>query len=224
MNRAQQAANPSPGQGSPQQQAPAAGPTGPAATPKAPPASQDPAWPANNKPSPATVVWDSQGLRIQANNSSLDQILHDVAADTGATVDGMSQDERIFGEYGPGPARDVLSQILDGSAYNMIMIGDSGHGTPRQILLSSRTPGTAKSDAAHGGNTNEDSEVEEPPEPQPEPVQEQPQPQPQPQPIQNPFGGGMPPRSPQEIMQQMQQRQQQMQQQLQQQQQQQQQQ
>jgi hypothetical protein len=210
--------NPALGQIPVQPPAPAAAPTpaSPAPAPQTASGPQDPSWPVNNKPSPATVVWDSHGLRIAANNSSLDQILHEVATETGGTVDGLSQDERIFGDYGPGPARDVLSQILDGSGYNMIMIGDLGQGAPRQILLSSRTPADPKSAAARG-NSNQPAEAEEPPEPEPPPEPEQPQPQPQPQPVQNPFGGGMTPRSPQEIMQQMQQRQQQLQQQQQQQ-------
>lgn len=208
-----QPANPSQGQtsGSGAQQAPTAGQAAPAGASQVSPAAQDPSWPVNNEASPATVVWDSHGLRINANNSSLDQILHDVAADTGATVDGMSQDERIFGDYGPGPARDVLSQILEGSGYNMIMVGDLGEGAPRQILLSTRTKGGSLSAGAKNRSDDEAEEEASEPEPPPEPVQEQPQPQPQP--VANPFGGGAPPRSPQEIMQQMQQRQQQLQQQ-----------
>ena len=60
------------------------------------------------------MVWDSQGLKIDASNSSLAQILKDVATATGARWQGLEQDQRIFGSYGPGPARDVLTQLLDG--------------------------------------------------------------------------------------------------------------
>ncbi len=56
----------------------------------------------------------------------------------------MGQDQRIFGAYGPGPARDVLSQLLDGSGYNVLMIGDQGQGTPRRIVLSARPAGPAQ--------------------------------------------------------------------------------
>ena len=55
------------------------------------------------------MVWDSQGLRIEARNSSLQQILNDVSTATGAKVDGLGTDERVFGIYGPGQARDVLA-------------------------------------------------------------------------------------------------------------------
>ena len=92
----------------------------------------------NEHPSEATVVWNSQGLKIDASNSSLGQILKDVATATGARVQGLGQDQRIFGSYGPGPARDVLTQLLAGSGYNVLMVGDQGQGTPRQIVLSIR--------------------------------------------------------------------------------------
>ncbi len=175
-------------------------------TPAAPPA---PVWPINSHPSPASVVWDSQGLRIEASNSSLQQILHDVATATGAAVEGSVPDQRVFGDFGPGKARDVLSQLLQGTGYNILMVGDQGQGAPRQIVLSSRRGGNP-ADHTNGGalNNNDDdaaeNEVDEPLQPQPvlpatrpgfnqeEPVrtpqqmmQEQQQ-QPQPQPPQPP--------------------------------------
>ncbi len=105
------------------------------ATP-APAAPIAPNWPANDLPAQASVVWDSHGLLIVASNSSLAQILKQVSTETGVKVAGMGADERVFGTYGPGPARDVLSRLLDGSAYNVLMIGDQGQGAPRRIVLS----------------------------------------------------------------------------------------
>ena len=104
----------------------------------APPAPKPPNWPANDPPGPASVVWDSHGLAVAATNSSLAQILKEVSVDTGVKIEGFSRDERIFGTYGPGPARDVLSQLLDGTNYDVLMIGDQGQGTPRQVVLTLR--------------------------------------------------------------------------------------
>jgi hypothetical protein len=181
-------------------------PTAQAAPPVAPPAPKPPDWPANNHPASASVVWDSHGLRIDAENSSLAQILKDVSTATGAKVQGFSSDERVFGSYGPGKARDVLSQLLDGSAYNMIMVGDQEKGAPLQIVLSLRHAGAqpvvANSNAA---SSDEDADVDEQPQPQtppPQPVV----------PLRPGFGPGAPPRTPQQIMQELQQRQQQLQQ------------
>jgi hypothetical protein len=127
-----------------------------------------PHWPANDKPSDASVTWDSQGLRIEAENSSLQQILKDVSVATGAKVEGLTTDQRVFGDYGPGQAREVLSQLLDGSGYNVIMIGDQGEGTPRQIVLSSRnsTSAQAATPALPAAAGEEETEPEEQPQPE----------------------------------------------------------
>jgi hypothetical protein len=160
-----------------------------------------PIWPANDNPTQASVVWDSKGLLIEAKNSSLEQILKDFSTATGAKVEGLAADERVYGVYGPGQARDVLSQLLQGSSYNVMMVGDEGQGTPRRILLSARHAGDAHPAAA--GNqpsapADEEPEAEEPPPQQATPV-----------PIRPGFAPGTPPRSPQQIRQEMEQRQQQ---------------
>jgi hypothetical protein len=163
-----------------------------------------PKWPANESPSQPTVTWNSQGLSIQASNSSLSQILSTIGTKTGARIEGVSGDERVFGDYGPGPARDVLTQLLRGSAYDFLMLGDQGQGTPRQVIL------TARRGAAGAPNRNninpqqpqqDPSEDEGVSEPEPEEPQIQPPPQqaqPQPMPQQDPM-------TPQQRMQMMQQ-------------------
>jgi hypothetical protein len=180
-------------------------PAPPPATPVAvaPPAPETPHWPVNETPAQPSVVWDSHGLRIEAENASLQEILQQICTVTGAKVEGMGADERVFGDFGPGQARDVLSQLLQGSAYNIIMIGDQGLGAPRQIVLSVRHSGDAQAAAKTGsaGSADEDTEVEEPPQPQ-----QPPQPRPP------GLAPGGPIRTPQQIMQEMQQRQQEMQQ------------
>jgi len=117
-----------------------------------------PNWPAKHKPAEASVVWDSHGLFIQAFNSSLDQILNDISLKTGAKVEGMGADERIFGTYGPGPARDVLTELLEGTGYNILLVGDLGQGTPRRIVLSGRPAGPAQ---PSGQSTPADGEADQ---------------------------------------------------------------
>lgn len=124
-----------------------------------------PNWPANHKPAEASVVWDSRGLFIQASNSSLDQILNDISLKTGAKVEGMGADERVFGTYGPGPARDVLTQLLDGSGYNVLLVGDLGQGTPRRIVLSGR-PAHAAQPSGQGTPSDNEADQEAPEAPQ----------------------------------------------------------
>jgi len=156
-----------------------------APAPVTPPAPELPKWPANEKPVAAKVIWDSHGLRIEAANSSLVQILQDVATATGMQVEGFETDQRIFGVYGPGPAREILSQLLVGSGYNVVMVGDLGEGTPREILLSSRHSETATATPNNTPASDDDSDSED-----------------QPQPVGRPgFGPGQQPRVPQQMQQ-----------------------
>jgi hypothetical protein len=162
-----------------------------------------PDWPANDHPAPAKVVWNSQGLRIEAANSSLQQILTEVSTITGAKISGLGPDQRIFGTFGPGPARDVITNLLDGSGYNVLMIGDQGQGTPRQIVLSKQPTGPAppsmNNNSSHGSDDSSADAEEATPPPEPQ------------QPPNTPpgYGPGAQPRTPQQILREMQQRQQQ---------------
>jgi hypothetical protein len=138
-------------------------------------------------------VWDSAGLSIEATNSSLQQILKEVSTATGSKVEGLAADQRVYGYYGPGPAREVLSELMQGSGYNVLMIGDLGQGTPREILLSVRHAGDAQpANPNPSSNNDEDNDADEQ----------------QAAPPQRPdFSPGDPPRTPQQIMQEMQERQ-----------------
>ena len=169
-----------------------------------PPASLAPLWPAYQPLNQARVSWDSRGLEIEASNSSLSQILHQIAADTGAKLEGLTQDQRVFGSYGPGPRSDVLLKLLDGSGYNVLMIGGRDAATPLEIVLSARLPAspqTATNNQNRGNSVNDEAGKQLKPELQPNYPSE-------PQPIQNPFASGGPPRDPQEFMQEILQRQQ----------------
>lgn len=176
-----------------------------AQTPAPPPM---PHWPANDTPNPASVVWDANGLHINASNSSLQQILSEVSTETGTKVEGTVPDQRVYGSYGPGDARDVLSQLLQGSGYNILLAGDLGKGAPREIVLSPRrSAGTANN--MQNANVNRpqqdpDDEIPEQPEDQPQPQVQQPQ---MPSEIRPGFGPNGPVRTPQQVMEEMQQRQ-----------------
>jgi hypothetical protein len=123
-----------------EQQAVAGGANQPHRSADAPLASSTPILPANQPPNPAIVRWDSRGLEIEASNSSLEQILRQVAAETGAKLEGFTQDQRIFGSYGPGPGCDVLSKLLEGSGYNVLIFGRHDADVPLEIILSARSP------------------------------------------------------------------------------------
>jgi len=156
------------------------------------------------------------GLHIVADNSSLSSILKQVSTETGAKVEGLSGDERIFGDYGPGQPREILAQLLVGVNYNVLILGDEALGEPLHVLLSPRPNGPTQA----GNNNNNRPQSQEPDEDfQPEPEEQPYQP---PAPVrppmnqpQQPFNNR--PMTPQERLQEIQERQREMQQQQQQQ-------
>jgi hypothetical protein len=157
----------------------------PEATATQPPASSAPVDHANQPINQAKVSWDSRGLEIEASNSSLRQILRQVAAATGGKLEGLSQDQRVFGNYGPGPERDVLLQLLDGSGYNVLMMGGRGTDAPLEIVLSPRSPVSPQTQIH--GNPTEAQATDPDPDPDPDPTEA-----PRPDTNQSPFANGEP--------------------------------
>lgn len=137
----------------------------------------------------AQVRLNSEGLFIQANNASLSQILRDVSSNSGMKLEGLGRDERVFGNYGPGAAPEVLGQLLEGTGYNVLMVGVTAQGAPRELVLtprnSSHGPATASPTPVRRADEEEDTEPE--PEPPPPPIQ-RPMPETQQQGQQNPNG------------------------------------
>ena len=101
---------------------------------------QAPATPAQlpqNQPASASAA----GLvAVTADNSSLNQILRAVSQQTGITITGGVNDERVYGNYGPAAPADVLSQLLDGTGVNMMLVQPSG-ASPAQLILTQRNGG-----------------------------------------------------------------------------------
>lgn len=175
-------------------------------TPVAPPA---PKWPANDPPTAPAITFDSQGLHIVAENSSLNSILSQVSTETGAKVEGLSGDERVFGDFGPGQPRDVLAQLLSGVNYNVLIVGDEALGEPLHVMLSTRPSGSGPVSNSPAPAQEQEEDFQPEPE-EPAPIVRPPINQPPPMPNR--------PMTPQERLQEMQERQRQIQQQQQQQQ------
>lgn len=153
---------------------------------------------------PAKVELSPGKLTIQADNSSLTAILHQLSTSAGMVVDGLNKDERIFGTYGPGDPREILSALLEGTGYNVVMFGKTNDGTPSQLALSPRgapIPPGAINGVRNVRQTQEDDE-EQPTTQYEEPAPPPPSPQPGPA---TPAGGV---RTPQQMLQELQQMQQ----------------
>lgn len=92
---------------------------------------------------PPTVSYQDGQLSIVAPNSTLSDILQAVKSKTGASIDvPPGANERVVSRFGPGPARDVLAALLNGSHFNYVMIGSDANPTSvAQIILTPRTGG-----------------------------------------------------------------------------------
>jgi hypothetical protein len=81
-------------------------------------------------PTPAKVSYQGGLLTISAQNSTLGEILRDVRKLTGASIEiPQNANERVVTHLGPGAPRDVLAVLLNGSAFNYVMLGSSSDPT-----------------------------------------------------------------------------------------------
>jgi hypothetical protein len=79
------------------------------------------AAPAATRPHRATVTFADGQLTVAANDSSLHQILRNIAVSTGMTINGGVAEQRVFGTYGPDDPSTVLATLLDGTGVNMLL-------------------------------------------------------------------------------------------------------
>jgi hypothetical protein len=87
------------------------------------------------------VAWDGTLLTINAENSTLSDILTAVHTSTGATIDMPpgSGSERIAVRLGPAPVREVLSSLLYGSNFDYIIQASSTNENGIQsVILTAR--------------------------------------------------------------------------------------
>jgi hypothetical protein len=159
-------------------------------------------------------------LTIVAPNSTLGDILRGVRKHTSAEIEIPSNaNERVVTRLGPGPARDVVAELLNGSRFNYVLLGSPENASQlvRVVLVAKSGPDNPESKPAEAANNGA-----QPPEvaadaPEPDPAedntddnQDQPQAEAE-QPATPPEQPGV--KTPQQMLQEMQQRQLQMQQQ-----------
>jgi hypothetical protein len=119
-------------------------PTPPPAPPPPPPTlEQMPAL-------PPKVRFSNGLLSIVAENSTLGDILRAVRTQTGAAVEIPSNaTERVVTHLGPGPAREVLASLLNGSHFNYVMLGSATNPSMvDRVILTSKSGGVSDAGAA----------------------------------------------------------------------------
>jgi hypothetical protein len=102
------------------------------------------ALPLDQIPSSVPLVdFKNHQLTITSRNSTLGDILRAVHTQTGAEIEMPSNStERVVGYFGPGPARDVLASLLNGSHFNYVLLGAAGNSSvlDRVILITKSGP------------------------------------------------------------------------------------
>jgi hypothetical protein len=107
------------------------------------PAAPPPPTPEQLPSQPPTVTYENGQLAIVAPNSTLSDILHAVRNKTGANIEiPPGANERVVSSFGPGPARDVLTSLLNGSHFNYVMVGTvADPNAVAQVILTPRAGG-----------------------------------------------------------------------------------
>jgi hypothetical protein len=111
-------------------------PTQPAPAPPSPPTLEQ--MPA----APPHVEYSHGELTIVAENSTLGDILRAVRDQTGAKVEiPAGATERVVIHLGPGPARQVMADLLNGTRFNYVMLGSATNpGALQEVILTLKPP------------------------------------------------------------------------------------
>jgi hypothetical protein len=91
-------------------------------------------------PVPPQVSYQNAQLTIVAPNSTLGDILRAVRKQTGAEIEVPSAPERVVTHLGPGPAREVVAELLNGSRFNYVLLGSpSDEAQLTRVVLVAKT-------------------------------------------------------------------------------------
>jgi AMIN domain len=81
-------------------------------------------------------------LEIHAHNATLSEVLFEIQKQTGAeiAIPAGTEQEHVFVDAGPGPASQVLAELLNGSSLNFVVVGsEADPNVLRSVILSRRT-------------------------------------------------------------------------------------
>ena len=89
------------------------------------------------------VIYESGQLTILAPNSTLGDILRAVRKQTAADIEiPANANERVVTSLGPGPAREVVAELLNGSRFNYVLLGSASDASrlTRVVLVAKTGP------------------------------------------------------------------------------------
>ena len=125
---------------------------------------------------PPQVEYQNGQLTIVAPNSTLSDILRAVKKQTGADIEIPNATDRVVTRLGPGPARDVMAELLNGSRFNYVLLGSPQDSSllTRVVLVAKSGPEAASASAPAAQPTPAQAVNMEPPPAPEETAQEDP--------------------------------------------------
>lgn len=109
------------------------------------------------QPMAPQVSYRDGQLTIVAPNSTLGDILRAVRKQTSADIEiPPTASERVVTRIGPGPARDVVAELLNGSKFNYVLLGSPSNSNllMRVVLVAKSGSDQAPTPQQAGGNPN----------------------------------------------------------------------
>lgn len=93
-------------------------------------------------PVPPQVSYQNGQLTIVAPNSTLGDILRAVRKQTSADIEVPPATERVVTHLGPGPAREIVAELLNGSRFNYVLLGspEDASALTRVVLVAKSGP------------------------------------------------------------------------------------
>ena len=102
-------------------------------------------------PVPPQVNYQNGQLTIVAPNSTLGDILRAVRKQTGAEIEIPTATDRVVTHLGPGPVREVMAELLNGSRFNYVLLGSAADSNLlTRVVLVAKTGDTGASNPPPG--------------------------------------------------------------------------
>jgi hypothetical protein len=91
-----------------------------------------------------SVQFANGSLSIHCTNATLSEVLFQIQKVTGAeiAIPSGTEQQRVAGDFGPGTASEVLSDLLNGSGMNFVVVGsEADPNMLRSVILSRKEAG-----------------------------------------------------------------------------------
>jgi len=99
-----------------------------------------------------SIQFSNGDLSIHCNNATLSEVLFQIQKVTGAeiAIPAGTEQQKVAGDFGPGSASEVLSDLLNGSGLNFVVVGSESDPNMLRSVILSRKDADADAPGAFG--------------------------------------------------------------------------